>query len=124
MDLVQIVDLQPDCYDEYVEAHRRVPVEAELKAVGLTNIRVHVWRAGDKSACRLILSATWTATQEDESFEDAMERYQTMPGVKDWEAWMDRLKAHLPGQIPGRPPKWERCECVYMSANANKATAV
>ena len=116
MDIVQIVDLKPDCYEEYVEAHKSVPVKAELEAVGLSNIRVHTWRPDDKSVCRLVLSATWKATKEGESFEQAMERYMTLPGVKEWETWMDRLKARLPGQAIGEPPRWERCECVYISS--------
>ena len=104
MDIVQIVDLKPGCYEEYVEAHKSVPVEAELEAVGLSNIRVHTWRPDDKSVCRLVLSATWKATHEGESFEDAMKRYMTMPGVEEWEAWMGSLKARLPGQAIGVSP--------------------
>ena len=113
MELVQIVDLLPECYDEYVEAHKNVPVKEELAAVGLSKIRVYSWHSGNKSVCRLVLSATWEPAQEGETFKEAMKRYMTMPGVAEWEAWMDRLKMRLPGQSLDEPPLWERCECVY-----------
>lgn len=110
MEVCQIVDLKPECYDEYVDAHTRVPVETELKIVGLSNIKVNSWRSPDNSTVRLVMSAKWTPTSEGELFEDAMKRYMSLPGVSEWEEWMDRLKVPLPGC---NTPSWMMCDCIY-----------
>lgn len=111
MELCQVVDLQPECFEEYRDAHLKVPVEKELESVGLGKIRVYCW--GPSGNCngpiRLVMTAVWTPTIE-ETFEQAMERYMTLPGVADWEAWMDTLKVALPGCDR---PQWKRCETLY-----------
>jgi hypothetical protein len=113
MELCQIVDLKPECFEEYNSAHQAVPVEAELKEVGLGHIRVHFWKSPDAQApIRLVMTGLWTPTREGETWEQAMERYMTLNGVKEWEEWMDRLKIPLPGMTG---PGWQRASALYKS---------
>ena len=115
MEICQIVDLKSDSFEEYREAHLNVPVESELESVGLRKIRVHFWSPPEpasihSSPIRLVMTAEWEPTILNETFEEAMERYMTLPGVAEWEAWMDRLKVPLPG-CDG--PQWKRCQTLY-----------
>ena len=110
MEVVQIVDLRRECFQEYKEAHTNVPVESALEAVGLGKIRVLYWQGQDESnPIRLVMTAEWRPTRE-ENFEEAMERYISLPGVKEWEEWMDTLKVPLPGTTT---PNWQRCSQIY-----------
>lgn len=111
MEVVQIVDLKRAALTEYTEAHANVPVEEQLKEVGLGKIRVHFWEGTNESSpIRLVMSGVWNATSVQETFEDAMARYMTLPGVKEWEEWMDTLKVPLPGATK---PNWQRCSLIY-----------
>ena len=111
MELFQIVDLKPECFEEYRSAHESVPVESELQEVGLHKIRVLHWTPLDNSSpIRLVMTGLWSATMDGETFEQAMERYMSLPGVAQWEAWMDKLKVPLPGCAG---PNWQICSELY-----------
>lgn len=69
------LDLRPGAVDEYVAAHAapRPPVVRALRAVGLRNLSLWVWRE------RLFYYAEFVPVG-DETFADAMRRYAAMPG--------------------------------------------
>lgn len=69
------LDIKPDMVDEYVSAHAspRPDVVKALRAVGLRNLSLWVWRE------RMFYYAEFVPIG-DETFADAMARYAKMPG--------------------------------------------
>ena len=108
---VYIVDLKPECFETYKMRHKDVPVESQLFEVGFKKVDISFWNSTDPEVpVRLIMTGLWAATKEGESFESAMERYQSLPGVKEWEEDMDKLKLPLPGCSGTR---WQECSSIY-----------
>lgn len=74
------LDIKPELVDEYTKAHAnpRPEIVAALRAVGLRNLSLWVWRE------RMFYYAEYVPIG-NETFDEAMARYANMPGVKEWE---------------------------------------
>lgn len=103
--IAMTLNIDPSMAQEYIDQHlhhSRPEVRDALHSVGIRNLSVWVWHD------RLFYYAEYVG---DEPFDDAMARYATMPGVKEWEAAMHKYQVKIPGSKGD--VWWQRCEQAY-----------
>lgn len=98
------LNIKQGLVQEYIDhhTHSRPEIRTALTSVGIRNLSLWTW--GD----RLFYYAEYVG---EEPFDDAMERYSKMPGVKDWEDLMHNYQEKIPGSQGD--VWWQRCSLVY-----------
>lgn len=106
--IAMTLNIKPGMIDEYMTHHNNIPAEVPvaLHAVGMRNFTL--WNWGD----RLFYNAEYVGTVP---FEEAMQQYSEMPGVKEWEALMHKYQDRIPGS-EGDVVWWQECKMVYEQA--------
>ena len=105
--IAMTLNIDPPKLQEYIDLHAnpRPEVQAALRSAGIRNLSL--WNWGE----RLFYYAEYVGT---EPFDEAMARYATMPGVKEWEDLMHDYQVKLPGSECD--VWWQECKQVYYQA--------
>lgn len=105
--IAMTLNVKTDLVQEYIDhhTHSRPEIRAALTSVGIRNLSLWTW--GD----RLFYYAEYVG---NEPFDEAMERYAAMDGVKEWEELMHKYQKKIPGSVGD--VWWQRCDLVYYQA--------
>lgn len=102
--IAMTLNIKPGLVQEYIDHHAnsRPEVRNALRTVGIRNLSLWTW--GD----RLFYYAEYVGT---EPFDEAMDRYAKMDGVKEWEELMHKYQEKIPGSTGD--VWWQVCDLVY-----------
>eukprot|EP00884_Botryococcus_braunii_P018152 jgi/Botrbrau1/501/Bobra.110_2s0131.1 len=106
MKIAMTLDLKSGKLEEYKQQHDSIwpEVKDALHAVGLRNISLWAWEN------RLFYYAEYRG---ERPFGEAMESYEAMPCIKEWEALMHTYQKQLPSDHAGSAVWWQPCHQVY-----------